>query len=180
MFSAPFREGFDLRLLEERHAPALFKLVDQERVRLREWLPWVDATRTEDDTLSFIRSVLEQFASNHGFTTGVWNRDRLAGTVGLHRIDWLNRRVEIGYWLAREFQGRGVMTDACRAILKYVFYELELNRVEIRCAEGNAKSSAIPYRLGFTLDGQLRDAQVVNGRPHDLLVFGMLKRDWKP
>jgi ribosomal-protein-serine acetyltransferase len=179
MFSAPVRDGFELRLLEERHAPALFKVVERERAHLREWLPWVDATKSEEDSLSFIRSVLEQFVTNHGFAAGVWNGERLAGTVGLHRIDWLNRRVEIGYWLAREFQGRGVMTDACRAVVTHVFGELDLNRVEIRCATGNTKSSAIPRRLGFTLDGTLRDAQFVNGRHHDLLVFGMLKRDWK-
>jgi ribosomal-protein-serine acetyltransferase len=179
MFSAPFRDGFELRLLEERHAPALFKVVERERAQLREWLPWVDATRSEEDSLSFIRSVLEQFVTNHGFAAGIWKGDRLAGTVGLHRIDWLNRRVEIGYWLAREFQGRGVMTDACRAVVTHLFGELELNRVEIRCAAGNTKSSAIPRRLGFTLDGTLRGAQFVNGRHHDLLVFGMLKRDWK-
>jgi len=179
MFSAPFRDGFELRLLEERHAPALFKVVERERAHLREWLPWVDATKSEEDSLSFIRSVLEQFVTNHGFAAGVWNGERLAGTVGLHRIDWLNRRVEIGYWLAREFQGRGVMTDACRAVVTHLFRELDLNRVEIRCAVGNTKSSAIPSRLGFTLDGTLRDAQFVNGRHHDLLVFGMLKRDWK-
>lgn len=179
MFSAPFRDGFELRLLEERHASALFKVVDRERAHLREWLPWVDATHTEEDSLSFIRSVLEQFVTNHGFAAGVWNGERLAGTVGLHRIDWLNRRVEIGYWLSREFQGRGVMTDACRAVVTHLFGELDLNRVEIRCAVENTKSSAIPRRLGFTLDGKLRDAQFVNGRHHDLLVFGMLKRDWK-
>ena len=157
----------------------LFKVVERERAHLREWLPWVDATKSEEDSLSFIRSVLEQFVSNHGFAAGIWNGERLGGTVGLHRIDWLNRRVEIGYWLAREFQGRGVMTDACRAVVTHLFGELELNRVEIRCAAGNTKSSAIPRRLGFTLDGKLRDAQFVNGRHHDLLVFGMLKRDWK-
>jgi len=71
MFSAPFRDGFELRLLEERHAPALFKVVERERAQLREWLPWVDATRSEEDSLSFIRSVLEQFVSNHGFAAGV-------------------------------------------------------------------------------------------------------------
>jgi ribosomal-protein-serine acetyltransferase len=179
MFSAPFRDGFELRLLEERHAPTLFKVVERERAHLREWLPWVDVTKSEEDSLSFIRSVLEQFVTNHGFAAGVWNGERLAGTVGLHRIDWLNRRVEIGYWLAREFQGRGVMTDACRAVVTHLFRELDLNRVEIRCATGNTKSSAIPRRLEFTLDGTLRDAQFVNGRHHDLLVFGMLKRDWK-
>ena len=165
--------------MEERHAPAIFAAIDREREYLREWLPWVDATHTEDDTLSFIRSVLEQFANNQGFAAGIWKGDCLAGTIGLHRIDWLNRRVEIGYWLAREFQGRGLMTDACRCLIAHAFRELDLHRVEIRCATENLRSSAIPRRVGFTRDGTLREAQLVNGRYYDLEVFGMLKSDWK-
>ena len=59
MFRAQIRAKLYLRLLEERHAPKVFSLVDQDRAYLREWLPWVDATQTVDDTLSFIRSSLE-------------------------------------------------------------------------------------------------------------------------
>src|SRR5277367_4974551 len=115
MFAAPIRDGFELRLLEERHAKPLFRLVEQERAQLSPWLSWVDATRSEEDTGTFVHSVLEQFASNRGFAAGIWNHERLTGTIGTHRIDWLNRKVELGYWLARGFQGQGIMTDACRA-----------------------------------------------------------------
>lgn len=178
MFSAPLRDGFALRLLEERHARTLFAAVEREREHLRPWLPWVDATHTEEDTLGFIRSVLEQYAENRGFAAGIWNGPRLAGTIGVHRIDWMNRRVEIGYWLGREYEGRGIMTDACRAVITYLFRELELHRVEIRCAAGNLRSAAIAKRLGFMLEGTQREAQFVGGRYHDLLVFGMLRQDW--
>jgi ribosomal-protein-serine acetyltransferase len=180
MFSASLRDGFELRLLEERHTKSLFDAVQREREHLRPWLPWVEATRTEEDTLSFIRSVLEQFAGNRGFAAGIWTGTRLVGTIGVHRIDWLNRRVEIGYWLGREYEGRGIMTDACRAVVTHLFQELELHRVEIRCAVENARSAAIAKRLGFALEGTLREAQLAGGRYRDLLVYGMLRQDWKP
>jgi ribosomal-protein-serine acetyltransferase len=180
MFSASLRDDFELRLLEERHTKSLFEAVEREREHLRPWLPWVEATRNEEDTLSFIRSVLEQFAGNRGFAAGIWTDGRLAGTIGVHRIDWLNRRVEIGYWLGREYEGRGIMTDACRAVVTHLFHELELHRVEIRCAVENARSAAIAKRLGFALEGTLREAQLAGGRYRDLLVFGMLRQDWKP
>ncbi|HEV2199074.1 MAG TPA: GNAT family protein [Bryobacteraceae bacterium] len=179
MFSASLRDGFELRLLEERHARPLFVAVEREREHLRPWLPWVEATHSEEDTLSFIRSVLAQFAENRGFAAGIWTGARLAGTIGVHRIDWLNRRVEIGYWLGREYEGRGIMTAACRAVVTHLFRELELHRVEIRCAVENAKSAAIAKRLGFALEGTLREAQLADGRYRDLLVFGMLRQDWK-
>jgi ribosomal-protein-serine acetyltransferase len=73
MFRARVRENLYLQLLEERHATEVFSLADQDRAYLREWLPWVDATQTVDDTLSFIRSTLEQFSSNKGFVAGIWS-----------------------------------------------------------------------------------------------------------
>jgi ribosomal-protein-serine acetyltransferase len=57
---------------------------------------------------------------------------------------------------------------------------LELNRVEIHCAAGNAKSRALAERLGFKLDGTMREGHFLHGKYHDLLIFAVLKRDWKP
>ena len=71
MFSKPLRDGFELRLVEERHAEEMFAVVDRERQHLRAWLPWVDATRSPDDSLAFIRASLEQFANNKGFAAGI-------------------------------------------------------------------------------------------------------------
>jgi ribosomal-protein-serine acetyltransferase len=178
MFSCLVRPGVELRLLEERHAATLFATVDRNREYLAEWLPWVDATATADDSLAFIRATLEQFAQNNGFTAGIWIDGALAGVIGTHKINWLNRKVELGYWLAKEFRGRGIVTDSCRAAITHLFLELDLNRVEIHCAIQNAKSITIPRRLGFTLEGTMRESQLCQGRYQDLYVFGMLKRDW--
>ena len=178
MFRAPLQSGFELRLLEERHAATIFATVDQQRAYLRRWLPWVDATQVEDDTLSFIRSSREQFAANNGFAAGIWDGDTFAGVVGTHKIDWLNRRVEMGYWISESLQGKGIMTDACRTAIMYLFTDLDLNRVEILCSPQNERSAAIPRRLGFTLEGTLRGRQLLHGHYHDMLAFAMLKRDW--
>lgn len=179
MFSAILQPGVELRLVEERHAPVLFAAIDREREHLRQWLSWVDATRTEDDILAFIRRSTEQFASNSGFSAGVWADGSIAGVVGMHRIDWIARKAEMGYWLSREFQGRGIATAAARALTAHALVELELNRMEIQCATGNTKSSAIPKRLGFTYEGTLREAQLLDGRYLDLEVYSMLRREYR-
>jgi ribosomal-protein-serine acetyltransferase len=178
MFRAPIRGDVELRLLEERHAPAIFGLVDQDRAYLREWLPWVDSTLAEDDTLSFIQSTRQQFAANESITAGIWKGDRFTGVVGTHKINWLYRKVEIGYWIGEAFQGSGIMTDACRALITHLFDELDLHRVEILCGTANARSMAIPKRLGFKLEGTLREAGFACGHFMDLHVFGMVKQDW--
>lgn len=178
MFGASLRPGVALRLLEERHAPTLFSVIEENRDHLS-GLPFVDATHTEDDSLAFIRSSLEQFARNEGFASGIWRDAALIGVIGTLKIDWLNRRVEIGYWIARAFQGQGIVTDAGRAVVNHAFAEWDLHRVEIQCASTNERSSAVARRLGFTLEGTRREAHLVSGVYYDLQVFGMLKQHWK-
>jgi len=180
MFRAILRPDLELRLLEERHARTVFALVDQDRAYLRQWLPWVDATQAVDDTVAFIRSMLEQFAAGDGITAGLWHQGIFAGVIGTHKINRLYRKVELGYWLGESFQGKGIMTDGTRALVTHLFQEREVNRVEICCAVGNHKSIAIPKRLGFIHEGTLREAEFSNHAHHDLMIFGMLKSDWNP
>ncbi len=178
MFGASIRPNVDLRILEERHAGILFALIEENRDHLR-GLPFVEATHSEDDSLSFIRSSLDQFARNEGFAAGVWKDGSMIGVIGTLKIDWLNRKVEIGYWIARAFQGHGIMTDAARGVVNHAFVEWDLHRVEIQCDTHNVKSSAIARRLGFVLEGTRRQAHLVQGQFVDLQVYGMLKQDWK-
>ena len=66
---------------EERHAREVAELVDQNRISLRKWLPWVDNSRTVEDSRAFIRSSLQQFAQNEGFQMGIWYKDTFAGAL---------------------------------------------------------------------------------------------------
>lgn len=179
MFRRELQSGVSLQLLEDRHAPAVFQVVDHERAHLREWLPWVDKSTNVEHTRTFIHSTLEQFRQNEGFSAGIWRDGGFIGVIGTHKIDWMYRRVEIGYWIASGFQGRGIVTEACRAVIDHAFREWELHRVEIHCATGNDKSCAIAKRLGFQLEGVLREAQLVGDRYLDIAVYSMLAREWK-
>jgi len=172
-------EDAELRIFEERHAQELAELVDQNRAYLRQWLPWLDDSRTVEDSRAFIKNSLQQFANNEGAQMGIWYLRKLVGGIGYHPIDWANLKVEIGYWLAEAYQGKGLMTRACRTLVTYAFDELGLNKVEIRCATENFRSCAIPKRLGFTQEGILRDAGWQNDHFEDLVVYGMLTREWQ-
>jgi ribosomal-protein-serine acetyltransferase len=178
VFSFQLTAAAELRLLEERHAEELFALVDQNRAYLREWLPWLDQNQSVEATLLFIRSTLQQLAANEGFTAGIFQEGRLAGVIGYHRLNWASRIATIGYWLAAEHQGRGLMTLATRALVDHAFRALQMNRVEIRAAPGNTKSRAIPERLGFVQEGTLRQAERLYERYVDLVVYSMLEREW--
>jgi ribosomal-protein-serine acetyltransferase len=103
VFHKKIRDGVTVKLMEERHAPEVYAVVDRERAYLREWLPWVDMSTSVEHTRNFIKTSLQQFAGNDGFSAGIWLGDELIGGIGTHKIDWLYRRVEIGYWLAHNY-----------------------------------------------------------------------------
>jgi ribosomal-protein-serine acetyltransferase len=169
----------ELRTLEERDAPYIFALTDANRVYLRQWLPWVDSTRSVEDSYAFISTMNIQRINNGSFGCVILYKRQVAGTISFHLVDWSNRRVEIGYWLGAAFQGNGLMTKACKAMVAYAFDEWQLNKVEIRCATSNTKSCAIPHRLGFTLEGIIRQAEWLYDHFVDLKVYGMLESEWR-
>jgi ribosomal-protein-serine acetyltransferase len=178
MFRLIVDEDLELGLVEERHAEPLFAVIERHREHLRTWLAWPDRTHSVEDLLAWIRGALARFAANKGFAAGLWSNRTLCGVAAYQPIDWENWSVALGYYLAADCQGRGLMTRAVRALVTHAFTELGLNRVEIRCAVGNGKSRAIPLRLGFSEEGVVREAQWLNGRFVDHVIYGMLARDW--
>lgn len=180
MFRRVIDGEIELLLLEPRHAEALYGLTDKNRPYLRQWLPWLDNNTSIHDTLLFIDSTRRQYAANNGFQAGIWYRSEIAGVIGYHPIDWPNRSSSLGYWLGESFQGRGIMTRSCRAFLDHSFRSLKLNRIEIRCATDNGRSRAIPERLGFRREGQVREAEWLYERFVDHVVYGLLVREWIP
>lgn len=179
MFYYPIDVETQLQLLESRHAEELFAPIDASRASLREWLPWVDANARAEHSRAFIESVRKQYAAEAGFTAGIWHLGRLTGVIGYHRIDRANRATSIGYWLGEPFQGRGLMTRACRALVDHALGDLQLHRIEIRCGVENVRSRAIPERLGFTNEGTLRDSERIGDRYVDHVVYGMPARQWE-
>lgn len=168
-----------LSLLEHRHAEELFALIEANRERLARWLPWTDATCSVADVTAFIQQALRQFANDNGFHAALWDGGRIAGVIGYHGIDWTHRSTSLGYWLGASFEGRGLMTHACKALVDHAFGSWQLNRVEIRCATGNVKSRGIPKRLGFEHEGTAREAERVGDRYLDLEVYSMLASEWR-
>lgn len=98
----------------------------------------------------------------------------MIGAVGLHSVDWPNRATSIGYWLASQYTGKGIMTRAVDRVIGHCFDELGLHRIEIRCAVGNTRSRAIPVRLGFKEEGIAREGEWLNDHYVDHVIYSLL------
>lgn len=178
MFYHRVDDEIRLKLLEHRDAEPLFRLTDQNRAYLRQWMPWIDGTRTPDDTRHFIEEARRKLAHNEGMTVGILYEGKLCGVIDYHAMNHANKRTAIGYWLAESLQGRGIMTRVCRAFTGYAFSALEMNRVEIMAGTENVRSRAIPERLGFAFEGTARQAMRLHDRYIDLAMYSMLAEDW--
>jgi ribosomal-protein-serine acetyltransferase len=128
--------------------------------------------------LEFIRRTRRQIVENDGFQAAIVEGNDIIGAVGFHGIDSNNRATSIGYWLTEDRQGRGIMTDAVRALTTHAFDVWGLNRVEIRVAVRNLRSRAVPHRLGFLEEGVLRQAERHGDTFRDIVVYAMLAQDW--
>ena len=171
-------ERLELRQHSEDQAPTMFSYIDLDRDRLRQFLPWVDFTKAVDDSLSYIKMTLEKWDKFELFDYGIYRKsDGLyLGNVGVHTISWPHQRCELGYWILGLFEGQGYMSEAVLGLHQAAF-EIGFNRVEIRCSSLNLKSASIPKRLGYLLDGTLRQDAIELDKFRDTLVFSKLKLD---
>lgn len=168
-----------LRLLAETDADSLFRLMNQNRAYLRQWLPWLDGSTRVEHTQEFIHGVVQRHAESAGFVCAIILRGAMVGVVGHNSIDKSNRVSYPGYWLSESHTGRGIMTAAVRALIHHAFTELNLNRIDIRVAVSNHKSQAIPDRIGFAREGVIREAEWLYDHFVDHTVNGLVRANWQ-
>jgi ribosomal-protein-serine acetyltransferase len=177
MFSHKINAQIELQLIQHADCRELFTLISVNRKHLRPWHPWIDHIRSATDLDRFITGWLQQLSNNRGFHAGIRFEGKLCGAINHLNIDWLNRSTVLSYWLDENHQGRGIMTAACRAFVSHAFETLQLNRVTIECASGNARSRRVPERLGFKFEGIIRAAEWLHDHFADHAIYGILKDD---
>jgi ribosomal-protein-serine acetyltransferase len=172
-------QDISLQKIRLKSASDIYDCIDNSRDTLREWLPWVDQTKSVKDTEKFIRSVHRSSGGAKQMVFEVSCRKKIVGLIGLKDMDMVNGKAEIGYWLGNEAVGKGVMTRSCMALLSFSFEELGMNRIQIKSAVDNIRSCNIPKQLGFSFEGVERQGELIRGMYHDLKVYSLLKKEWK-
>jgi ribosomal-protein-serine acetyltransferase len=169
--------GHEMRPLEEGDAEELYRLIDANRAHLARWMVWAES-QTPQATAEFIRVARRQLDADEGLQAAIIGERRIVGVAGFHGIDWPNRSTSLGYWLAKSEEGGGTMTHAVSALVDHAFGRLGLNRVELRADVENVRSRALAERLGFRLEGTLRQALRLSDGFHDDALYALLAEDW--
>jgi ribosomal-protein-serine acetyltransferase len=178
--SIRLESGADLRPLRLADAEAVHAAVEANRERLARYMPWA-AEQNLDGTVAYVERSVRGMEAGEDLQAVLLRDGQVVGMAGFVDLSHEHRRTAIGYWLTASEQGRGTITQAVRVLVGHAFERCRLERVEIRVAAGNARSRAVPERLGFAVEGTLRRAHRAGGRPLDEVVYGLLagdRRDW--
>lgn len=156
-----------------------FKVIEENRTFLRQWLGWLDRISTVTDLEKYTNGCIQEEKNKEAYTFGIYYNNIFVGVISIKDINYSNKKAEIGYWLEEKSNGNGIMTKSCKAILDYCFNELKLNRVQILVATENYQSQAIPEKLNFEKEGTLKDNECLYGKYIDNYTYCMLNRRWK-
>jgi RimJ/RimL family protein N-acetyltransferase len=168
-----------LRPFGDADADALFALHSNARV-LRYWdsPPWSERSRAE----RFIAACRTMAEEGTGARVAI---DRASdgefiGWCSLNQWNPEYRSASLGYCFTEAAWGHGYATEAARAVLRWAFDTLDLNRVQAEADTRNIASARVLEKLGFVHEGTLREDCVVNGDVSDSWVYGLLRREWTP
>ena len=118
-------------------------------------------------------------SNNIQFRLRTIENDQLIGFVALHSIEWNNQSCLLAIGIGdSDFRGKGYGKDALQLILRYAFYELNLNRVGLDVISNNKPAIVAYKKVGFKLEGSMRDAVYRDGQHYDRIIMGILRSEW--
>jgi ribosomal-protein-serine acetyltransferase len=163
MLRTDLGDGAALRPFSAADADELHALIEANRDRLRPWMPWAD--QDLDGTRAYLREVNED---PREVQCAITLDGHIAGAIG---IVFPAGVPMVGYWLAQDAVGRGIVTRALEAVVRHGFDDLHLDRIELRAATGNVRSRAVAQRAGFHYVRTVPHAAILNGRSVDHAVY---------
>jgi ribosomal-protein-alanine N-acetyltransferase len=136
--------------------------------------------KTVEEARTEIRYWINVFNYNDGLYFAIARKsdNKMIGSVGVSGINRNHNRVEASYDLAKEYWGKGIMTQALRAVLKYAFEELKFNRIEANAMPENISSKRVLEKCGFVFEGNLRQHRFHNGKYLDIGIYSVLYSDY--
>lgn len=127
--------------------------------QLKTWLPFAQTTPTVEETEINLREAYIKFLKRDGFRYLIFNNSSkdFIGVVSFEDVNWDVPKCQIGYWINTKHSGNGYMLEAVKSVTEIGFNLMKFRRIEIRCESTNLKSRSIPEKLGFRLEGTLKD-----------------------
>jgi RimJ/RimL family protein N-acetyltransferase len=141
---------------------------------LRDGLPY---PYTEQDGVDYISAMLSA-DENETFAFAITIDGKAIGSIGVFRQGNIHRQTaELGYCIAEEYWGKGIMTEAVKQICKYVFEKSDIIRIYAEPFAYNTASCRVLEKAGFQYEGTLRNNAIKNGKVIDMKMYSLLKTE---
>jgi RimJ/RimL family protein N-acetyltransferase len=173
---------FTLHPFRRRDVGAVHEAVLASLPELAAYLPWANEHYSRSGTQQFIRDSVNAWHEGRAFDFAIRRDaepDFHLGNVSIWYVSRANLVGEVGYWVRTDSTRGGVCTEAVARILRFGFEELGLHRVVVRIGVGNRGSERVAEKLGFRLEGTLRDEVRVGATWMDHTIWGLLDREWR-
>ena len=171
-------DDFVLSSVERRDRAAVVRHLQEKEIwKNTLYIPW---PYTKDDADAWIEGRIQHRAEQPKETTFALRRadGQLVGVVGADDLNvGASHRARIGYWLAKPYWGRGLMTKAVARYVDYAFAELDVVRITAEVFDWNEASARVLQKAGFTQEGRLRKHREKDGTLVDVRYFGLLRSD---
>ncbi len=179
MIKIQVNKNIELKQVELSDSEDIFNTINTQREYLGRWLPFVDSTQKIEDTQNFIQMIEDSPPENRELVFVIRYDGVFAGLIGFKSTDKQNKKTEIGYWLSEPFQKKGIIIASVKALVKFAFDEMDINRVQIKCATENIQSKKIPKKLNFAFEGIERDGELLAGGKYtNIEVYSLLKNEF--
>lgn len=164
--------------LRSEHGEALWEAVLVSKDDLYEWMPWARPPLREG-TLAMAAAAEDEWYRRSTLSFVILRNDEVIGIVALKTFRPMQNSAEIGYHLRSDLKGRGYMTEAVEAVLRYAFEVEDLHRIELHAAVGNEGSMRVAEKTGFTRTGIARMADPTPEGWRDLIIFDLLASEFR-
>lgn len=174
-------ERLILRAPRPGDGQAVFEAVAETLDDQRRWpasLPWALAEPAPAASEAFCRQGAAAWFARTDLPMLVFLKEGNAfvGGSGLHRLDWKVPKCEVGYWVRKSMQGRGLATEAVMAVTEFALSALGARRVEILSDAKNIASRRVAERAGYGLEGIQRNERIApDGQLRDTCIYAVTK-----
>lgn len=132
---------------------------------------------TEQDGIDYISAMLSA-DENDTFAFAITVDEKVIGSIGVFRQGNIHRQTaEVGYYIAEEYWGKGIMTEAIKQTCKYVFDKSDIIRIYAEPFAYNAASCRVLEKAGFQYEGTLRKNAIKNGKVIDMKMYSLLRNE---
>lgn len=166
--------GAEMRALEPWQAAEFAAYTDAHRAELVDTIPWAETVVDEETARTFLQRYADGAARDERRIYGLYVDGNMVGGTLFRVFDLACSTCEIGVWLSAEARGRGLVTEAVRAMVDWAMGVRGIHRVEWRCSPDNTASSAVARRVGMRREGVLRESFPHRGRVEDVEVWALL------